>query len=115
MESLSIAVIGANGAGKSHFIRTAMSLPPPPKNSPLPADSKPTTARIVVDNVPYAVALFELDLQYFESEYPEGQCRQVKWPKQMNGTILPRVHGVLFVYDVMDRESINYLPETLSK
>ncbi|KAI8949530.1 RAP guanine nucleotide exchange factor 4 [Xylaria longipes] len=114
MESFSIAVIGADGVGKSQFIRTAMSLPPPPK-SLLPApDPKPVTARILLDNVPYAVTLFELDLQYFESEFFDDQYRQVKWPKQMNGTILPRVHGVLFLYDVMDRESIHYLPETLN-
>ncbi|KAI1428044.1 RAP guanine nucleotide exchange factor 4 [Xylaria sp. FL1777] len=114
MESLSIAVIGASGVGKSHFIRTAMSLPPPPKPVDPPSDPKPMTARIVVDNVSYAVALFELDLQYFESEYFNGQGRQVQWPKQINGTILPRVHGMLFLYDVMNRESVNYLPETLN-
>ncbi|KAI0518219.1 ras guanine nucleotide exchange factor domain-containing protein [Xylaria bambusicola] len=114
MECLSIAVIGAYGVGKTHFIRTAMSLPPPSKPQAPPADPKTMTARIVVDNVPYSVALFELDLQYFESEYFDGQHRQVKWPKQMNGTILPQVHGVLFLYDVMNRESINYLPETLN-
>ncbi|KAI1275778.1 RAP guanine nucleotide exchange factor 4 [Xylaria sp. FL0933] len=114
MESLSIAVIGASGVGKSQFIRTAMSLPPPSKPLAPPSDPKTVTARIVVDNVPYSVALFELDLQYFESEYFDGQHRQVKWPKQMNGSILPRVHGVLFLYDVMNRESINYLPETLN-
>ncbi|KAI0974787.1 RAP guanine nucleotide exchange factor 4 [Xylaria arbuscula] len=114
MESLSIAVIGASGVGKTQFIRTAMSLPPPSKPLTPPSDPKTVTARIVVDNVPYTVALFELDLQYFESEYFDGQCRQVKWPTQMNGTILPRVHGVLFLYDVMNRESINYLPETLN-
>lgn len=115
MEGLSIAVIGANGVGKSQFIRTATSLPPSSKPLPPSPEPKPMTTRIVVDNVPYTVALFELDLQYFESEYFGGQYRQVKWPKQMNGTILPRVHGVLFLYDVMNRESINYLPETLSK
>lgn len=115
MESLSIAVIGAYGVGKSQFIQTAMSLPPSPKPLPPSPDPKPITARIVIDNVPYTVALFELDLQYFESEYFDGQHRQVKWPKQMNGTILPRVNGALFLYDVMNRESINYLPETLSK
>ncbi|KAI1820959.1 RAP guanine nucleotide exchange factor 4 [Xylaria intraflava] len=109
MESLCVAVIGANGVGKSHFIRTAMSLPLPPA-----ADSKPTTARIVVDNVPYAVTLFELDLQYFESGFSDGQTEQIKWPKQMDGIIIPRVHGVLFVYDVMDRDSIHWLPETLN-
>lgn len=115
MESLSIAVIGAYGVGKTQFIRTAMSLPPSSKPQAPTADPKTMTARIVVDNVPYSVALIELDLQYFESEYFDGQHRQVKWPTQMNGTILPRVHGVLFLYDVMNRESINYLPETLGK
>ncbi|KAI0432886.1 RAP guanine nucleotide exchange factor 4 [Xylaria sp. FL1042] len=114
MESLTIAVIGASGVGKSQFIRTAMSLPPASKPLTPPSDPKTMTARIVVDNVPYSVALFELDLQCFESEYFDGQHRQVKWPKQMNGSILPRVHGVLFLYDVMNRESINYLPETLN-
>ncbi|KAJ3566699.1 hypothetical protein NPX13_g7036 [Xylaria arbuscula] len=113
MESLSIAVIGAYGVGKTQFIRTAMSLPPSSKPQTPSADPKTMTARIVVDNVPYSVALIELDLQYFESEYFDGQQRQVKWPTQMNGTILPRVHGVLFLYDVMNRESINYLRETL--
>ncbi|KAI0198715.1 RAP guanine nucleotide exchange factor 4 [Astrocystis sublimbata] len=114
MDSFSIAVIGADGVGKSQFIRTAMSLPPPPKSN-LPApDPKPVTARIIIDNVPYAVTLFELDPQYFESEFFDDQFRQVHWPKQINGTILPRVHGVLFLYDVMDRESIHFLPETLN-
>ena len=76
MDSFSIAVIGADGVGKSQFIRTAMSLPPPPK-SILPApDPKPVTARIVFDNVPYAVTLFELDLQYFESEFFDECSRQ---------------------------------------
>ncbi|KAI0541667.1 ras guanine nucleotide exchange factor domain-containing protein [Xylaria digitata] len=111
METLSIAVIGASGVGKSQFIRTAMSLPPLSKPQAPSSDPKPITARILVDNVPYAVALFELDLQYFESESFDGQ---VKWPKQMNGTILPRVHGVLFLYDVMNRESINYFRETFN-
>ncbi|KAF2965422.1 hypothetical protein GQX73_g8151 [Xylaria multiplex] len=111
METLSIAVIGASGVGKSQFIRTAMSLPPLSKPQASSSDPKPMTARVLVDNVPYAVALFELDLQYFESESFDGQ---VKWPKQMNGTILPRVHGVLFLYDVMNRESINYFRETFN-
>ncbi|KAI0402126.1 RAP guanine nucleotide exchange factor 4 [Xylaria palmicola] len=114
MESLSIAVIGADGVGKSQFIRTAMSLPTPAEPLPPTPDPKPVTARISVDKIPYGVTLFEMDPQYFDSEYFDDQHRQVKWPKQMNGTILPRVHGVLLLYDVMDRESINYLPETLN-
>ncbi|KAI8624012.1 ras GEF [Xylariaceae sp. FL1651] len=103
MESLNIAVIGANGVGKSHFIQKAMSLARVP-------GPNPTTARIIIDNIPYAVTLFELDLEYFDVD-PD---RQVQWPKQMGGTILPRVNGVLFLYDVMNRDSIIELPQTLN-
>lgn len=104
MESLNIAVIGANGVGKSHFIQRAMSL----TNVPGP---HPTTARITVDNMPYSVTLFELDLEYFDL----SPHRQVQWPKQMNGAIMPRVNGVLILYDVLNRDSIIELPQTLSK
>ncbi|KAI0385333.1 ras GEF [Hypomontagnella monticulosa] len=103
MESINICVIGANGVGKSHFIQRAMSLPRVP-------GPNPTTARINIDNVPYAVTLFELDLEYFDVD-PD---RQIKWPKQMGGAILPRVNGVLLLYDVMNRESIIELPQTLN-
>ncbi|KAI1376104.1 ras GEF [Hypoxylon crocopeplum] len=103
MEGINICVIGANGVGKSHFIQRAMSLPRVP-------GANPTTARINIDNIPYAVTLFELDLEYFDVD-PD---RQIKWPKQMGGAILPRVNGVLLLYDVMNRESIIELPQTLN-
>ncbi|KAI2784099.1 ras GEF [Daldinia loculata] len=103
MESINISVIGANGVGKSHFIQRAMSLPRMP-------GPNPTTARINIDNVPYAVTLFELDLEYFDVD-PD---RQIKWPKQIGGAIVPRVNGVLLLYDVMNRESIIELPQTLN-
>ncbi|KAI5928291.1 ras GEF [Camillea tinctor] len=103
MESLNIAVIGANGVGKSHFIQRAMSL------SRIPGPN-PTTARINIDNMPYAVTLFELDLEYFDVD-PD---RQIKWPKQIGGAIMPHVNGVLLLYDVMNRDSIIELPQTLN-
>ncbi|KAI0025673.1 ras GEF [Xylariomycetidae sp. FL0641] len=101
MESINIAVIGANGVGKSHFIQRAMAL------SRVPGPN-PTTARINIDNVPYAVTLFELDLEYFDVD-PD---RQIKWPKQMGGAIMPRVNGVLILYDVTNQDSIIELPQT---
>ncbi|RYP26103.1 hypothetical protein DL766_006838 [Monosporascus sp. MC13-8B] len=103
MEYLNIAVIGANGVGKTQFIQRAMSLPRPPGPSA-------TTARINVDNLPYAVTLFELDLEYFDVD----PNRQIQWPRQMGGAIMPRIHGVLLLYDVMNRESIMQLPDTLN-
>lgn len=104
MEGFNIAVIGANGVGKSHFIQRAMSLPRVP-------GPHPTTARVHIDNVPFAILLLELDLEYFDVN-PE---RQIKWPKQVGGSIMPRVDGVLLLFDVTNRESIVELPHTQSR
>ncbi|KXJ97148.1 ras guanine nucleotide exchange factor domain-containing protein [Microdochium bolleyi] len=103
MEDINIAVIGANGVGKSHFIQRALSLPRIP-------GPHPTTARVQIDNVPFAVTLSELDLEYFDVD-PDSQ---IKWPKQIGGSIMPRVDGVLLLFDVTNRESIVELPQTLS-
>jgi GTPase SAR1 family protein len=104
MESINIVVIGANGVGKSHFIQKALSLTRTPS-------SQPSTARINIDHVPYAVTLFELDLEYFDVD-PD---RQIQWPRQVGGAMMPAIHGVLLLYDVMNRESIIELPQTLSE
>ncbi|KAH7040743.1 ras guanine nucleotide exchange factor domain-containing protein [Microdochium trichocladiopsis] len=103
MEEINIAVIGSNGVGKSHFIQRAMSLPRVP-------GPHPTTARIQIDNMSFAVLLFELDLEYFDVD-PE---RQIKWPKQIGGSIMPRVDGVLLLFDVTSSDSIAELPQTSS-
>lgn len=104
MESINIVVIGANGVGKSHFIQKALSLTRTP-------GSQPSTARINIDHVPYAVTLFELDLEYFDVD-PD---KQIQWPRQVGGAMMPAIHGVLLLYDVMNRESIIELPQTLSE
>ncbi|KAI0395996.1 ras GEF [Xylariaceae sp. FL0594] len=103
MEGLNIAVIGANGVGKSHFIQKAMSLGRVP-------GPNPATIRMTIDNILYPVTLFELDLEYFDVD-PQ---RQVQWPKQMSGSILPRVNGALFLYDVTNASSVIDLPRTLN-
>lgn len=104
MSDIYIAVIGSNGVGKSTLIQRALGL-----------RSLPTLAamsqRMSVDNVAYTVSLIELDLESFDI-HPN---RQIEWPKQMNGQIVPRMDGALLLYDVMNRESIAELPQTLSK
>lgn len=64
-----------------------------------------------VDNVVYTVSLIELDLESFDIN-PD---RRIQWPKQINGHIVPRMDGALLLYDVMNRESIQELPQTLSE
>jgi hypothetical protein len=104
MESINIAVIGAVAVGKSTLIERALGL----RSTPTTVAS---TARLSVNNVVYAVSLIELDLASFDFK-PD---RRVRWPKQINGQIVPRVDGALLLYDVMNRESIVDLPQTLSK
>jgi hypothetical protein len=66
---------------------------------------------MTVDNVLYTVSLIELDLESFDI-VPD---RRIQWPKQINGHIVPRMDGALLLYDVMNSESIQELPQTLSE
>lgn len=104
MEHINISVIGAAGVGKSTLIQRALGL----RTLPTAVSS---SLKMSVDNVIYIVSLVELDLESFDVD-PD---RKIQWPKQMNGQITPRIDGALLLYDVMNRESISDLPQTLSK
>ncbi|WYZ37493.1 hypothetical protein EsH8_II_000999 [Colletotrichum jinshuiense] len=103
MESLNIAVIGASGVGKSSFVQRVLGLSRPPITNA-------SSVRMVVDNVTYGVTLIELDLEYFEL----NPLQPIQWPKQINGHIVPRVDGALILYDVMNKESMKELPQTIA-
>lgn len=103
MSDINIAVIGSSGVGKSTLIQRALGL------RALPV-SIASSLRMSVDNVEYTVSLIELDLDAFDI-VPD---RRIEWPKQINGHIVPRMDGALLLYDVMNRETIAALPQTLS-
>jgi len=102
MESLNIAIIGATGVGKSSFVQRVLGEPRLPT-------SNASNTRKVVENVMYDITLLELDLEYFDV----NPSQPIQWPKQVNGHIVPRVDGALILYDVMNRQSIVELPQTL--
>lgn len=104
MESFNIAVIGATGVGKSSFVQRVLGLS-------RPSMSNASTVRMVVDNVTHGITLLELDLEYFELT----PTAPIQWPKQVNGHIVPRVDAALLIYDVMNKESIRDLPQTLGR
>jgi hypothetical protein len=104
MSDINIAVIGSSGVGKSTLIQRALGL----RSSPT---SIASSQRMSVDNVVYTVSLIELDLESFDI-VPD---RRIQWPKQINGHIVPRMDGALLLYDVMNSESIQELPQTLSE
>ncbi|EFX03973.1 Ras guanyl-nucleotide exchange factor [Grosmannia clavigera kw1407] len=103
MEAVNIAVIGANGVGKSAFVQRALRLNRPPT-------SNINAIRLDVESIPHVVALIELDLEYFDV----SPNQRISWPKQINGHMVPRIDGALILYDVMNKESIRDLPHTLS-
>ncbi|KAM0178197.1 hypothetical protein ACHAPF_003836 [Botrytis cinerea] len=103
MSDINIAVIGSNGVGKSTLIQRALGLRSLP-------NSIASSLRMTVDEVGYIVSLIELDLESFDI-VPD---RRIQWPKQINGHIVPRMDGALLLYDVMNRESITELPQTLN-
>ncbi|RDL39275.1 Ras GEF [Venustampulla echinocandica] len=103
MSDINIAVIGSSGVGKSTLIQRALGL------RALPV-SIASSLRMSVDNVEYTVSLIELDLDAFDI-VPD---RRIEWPKQINGHIVPRMDGALLLYDVMNRETIAALPQTLN-
>jgi GTPase SAR1 family protein len=90
--------------GKSTLIQRALGL------RALPT-AIASSQRMSVDNVLYTVSLIEIELESFDIN-PE---RRIQWPKQINGHIVPRMDGALLLYDVMNRESIQELPQTLSE
>ena len=103
MESINIAVIGADGVGKSSFIQRAWRSQRPP--------SLVTTMRVDVDGMPYQVTFVELDLEGFDI----GEEQPIQWPKQIGGHMMPRMDGALVLYDVMNRESIKCLPQAMGE
>ncbi len=104
METINIAVIGADGVGKSAFIQRALRLPRPP-------NTNINGIRSDVEGVPHIVTLIELDLEYFDVD----PTQMIRWPKQISGHMVPRIDGALILYDVMNKDSIRELPPTLCK
>lgn len=104
METFNIAIIGAEGVGKSSFVQRILNLTRPPI-------SNASTTRRTIDNVSHNVMLLELDLEHFELD-PE---LPIQWPKQINGHIIPRVDAALILYDVMNKTTISQLPQTMGK
>lgn len=104
MEDINIAVIGSGGVGKSTLIQRALGL------RAIPA-TMASGQRMSIDGAVYAVNLIELDLESFDVD-PD---RRIQWPKQISGHKVPRINGALLLYDVMNRESIAELPQTLSE
>ncbi|KAG8160175.1 hypothetical protein KVR01_009711 [Diaporthe batatas] len=103
MDTINIAIIGANGVGKSAFLQQALKMS-------RPANQLVTFNWTEPDGSHHNVNMFEVDLEAFDL----GMDEPIRWPKQANGMLSPRIDGTLVLYDVMNKDSIALLPQTIS-
>lgn len=97
-------MIGSAGVGKSTLIQRAFG------RRTLPT-STPSSIHMSVDHVAYTVNLIELDLEAFDMPV-NGR---IQFPKQIDGLyVLPRLDGVLLLYDVMNSASATDIPQVAS-
>ena len=104
MQDINIGVIGVRDAGKSSFIRQALNL----QNT---ASPNIASRNMLIDGVSYVVRL--LDLSF--SEIYIGEGNYIKWPDTIDDHATPRIDGAITIYDVMNLQSLERVPETLSQ
>lgn len=104
MDTITIAIIGANGVGKSALIQRALKLARLPNHLV-------TFNWTEFDGAQHVVNVFEVDLEAFDME----MNGPIRWPKQANGLMAPPVDGALVLYDVMNKDSINPLKQTIGE
>lgn len=104
LPEINIAVIGAEGVGKSTFVQRALDLPEIPSSSA-------AEIQIPVDGSTYLVRLLELPIEDVEIDDDDT----VTWPEVLENKMMPRVDGAIALYDVQDRTTFDEIPEVLSE
>ena len=104
MPELNFAVVSERGAGKSTFVRCALDLEKPAKS---PTSSK----KMSFDGEVFLISLFEVQL----GDLVIAGDQQIWWPQVVEHKVMPRIDGVLVLFDVMNRNSICNVPNLLSE
>jgi hypothetical protein len=97
-------VLGSPFVGKSAFIQKAFDLRNPP---PVSISSR----KMSIDGNVYVVRLIELSYNDLDLDHENRIC----WPEAVEGAPMPCIDGAFTLYDVMNKESLVQVPETLSK
>lgn len=104
LQQINIAVIGAEGVGKSTFVQKALDLPHLPP-------SQVVERKIPIDGTVYLVRLLELPMDDVDIDDDD----KVSWPDTIEHNVMPSVDGALTLYDVNDKDSLEHVPEMLSE
>lgn len=101
---MNIAVIGCDGVGKSTFVQRALDLP-------FPSPTKAADRKIPYDGTLYRIRLLEISIDDVDIDDDDT----VSWPDSVADRMMPQIDGVLTLYDVADKSSIEDVPETLGR
>ncbi|KAF2404921.1 ras GEF [Trichodelitschia bisporula] len=102
MEEINIAVLGGRSVGKTTFIQLAFDLRMPPP-------SRFSSRKMSIDGKTYLVRFVELG----DDDYDLDTEQRIAWPSELDGISLSSIDGVFTLYDVMNKESLVNVPETL--
>jgi hypothetical protein len=104
LPEINIAVIGAEGVGKSTFVQKAFDLPHLPP-------SQAAERKIPVNEDVYLVRLLELPIEDVDIDDDDT----VTWPDTIEDKVMPRIDGAITLYDVQDKDTFDDIPEVLSE
>ena len=99
---LTFAVVGNASVGKSVFIRNALDL------------RRPTVSSIAASKVSLGGVLYRLQLVETQRDSVNFVHGKILWPSDPDSGETTTVDGVLCLYDVSDRDSLEGLPEILA-
>lgn len=102
---INIAVLGGEGVGKSTLVQRALDLPGLPP-------SQATQRKITAEGQEYLLRLLEVthdDVDVDDEDDP------LTWPETIDSKIMPKVDGVLLLYSIKDKSSLEEIPDMLSE
>ena len=100
---INIAVLGAQGVGKTTFVQNAFGLRKPP-------ESQASENKIPLKGEEHIVRLLEVPIDDVDIDEDDNT---VTWPETIEDKIMPRIDGVLALYDITDEDSLKDIPEMI--
>lgn len=102
---INIAVLGAEGVGKSTLVQRALDLPGLPH-------SQATQRKITTDGREYLLRMLEVTNDDVDVDDEDDT---IMWPETIDSKIMPKIDGALLLYSIKDRSSLEDVPEMLSE
>ncbi|KAF3482900.1 uncharacterized protein GIQ15_02224 [Arthroderma uncinatum] len=102
LPQVNLAVVGAQGVGKSTFVKCALDL----KQTPLVRSS---IKKMSMDGAIYVVRLLEIAIHKITLD----DRGRIVWPKFLGEQALPPIDGVLCLFDSTDLRTVSQYPQVL--